>query len=371
MKLVTVLILSIFASADAWAQKDGAYATSQIDGSIPVVPLEVVTSGGRQTVISYLTVDIETVGTAMAGQSIVGQWEAGNHFLDHDQMQALGYRNRGDFAQLSQVISALDFSGNVVPNAYGNYDVRIDITCYNVNNQICLKGAAWPNLSDGPEDTVRFRETHPSLWIPSQVAVEINGVVAAARWLNSNGGYEDLQTSTDGDTSKIVINDYMFDDGDLVITRSENDPKFGITKKSESYNLVTGATVDGKVFMGRLATSMSADITAVQGLGELDQFQFYRENDGQLYGHYPLVNWTLPHGFLGHLTIEVPVYGTQKKIAPSKIIIKVIGTQPPYVPGAIFPVNNGDLLRIEQGVYHIELFFDGVKDWNQYPGGLG
>ncbi len=149
-----VLSMCLFMSVAALAQEKYDFNSS------PVVPVEVVAKG-RKAVVDYLTMQVDYVSLRYTGSSVVGQ---NDQYLYQDQLNNLGYVHRGSFTELSDVVAKQQFSGNVIKNADGQYDVNVQITYWTADGRTLFNGSGWLNINDGP--MARFRQENSSRECP-------------------------------------------------------------------------------------------------------------------------------------------------------------------------------------------------------------
>lgn len=347
------------------------FATLLIVASVfaadPTVPVEVAIKG-RQSVTDYLNGQIDHVQIKYSGDSIVlPSWQAIT--LDRNTLQAQGYIHDGSFAEFSQAIYNMAFSGDVVATPSGNYDVRVSIEVFNASNETVLIGNGYLNIWRDNYGNLQVGKFEPYLMIPAKINIAVPGYVDAAKWVSQRGGSIDLDIYWDSTGHpRISIAPSLLENGNLLWTSGGH---------IIGYNLTTGATLSGQNIYAILGKSQSSDTEVLIAPAVIGpSYYSFNQYGDQVVGRFPLRDVLVPKGGVTmEFSINVPIWGSTKKLSPSRIYVK-----PLYTVGGSklndgewyeVPSQNGVFLKVflQAGEYSVRAEFDGLIDWEEVYGG--
>ncbi len=376
IQLLGAIVMSFLVASQA--QVPVGYSSSSysvkadLNSSVPIVPLEIVTQGGRQKVVDYFLDNFESVSTTLTGDSVVGQWSSGHHWLGPEQLRNLGYVTRGSFDEFSRAMANLEFDVNVIKTAGGWYDVRVEEFLYDSKGAVCLLGSGGIYVQDFADGT-SVSEVNPYVWLPNLVAVRVTGEVREARWFGSNGEMQILSVKNELSTSLVGIESKMFDAGMFVFAVNAPNTPNGV--RTIGYDLVTGVQKTARDIKARMGQSMSSEVVVVRSVEELLQRMNNHRADlqyGRLFGRVPLFELVLPTEFRGTIPLALQIWGMSDKIDASVIGVKALKTLPPLMRGDIISIGTRDEVRLPAGTYRISSKFPGLLDWDLNPwGGKG
>lgn len=338
--------------------------------STPVVPLDVLVKG-RQAIVAELVKQVETVHVSYSGQSVVSRFGT-EWYLDTFALQQRGYVHRGMFTELSQALSSVYFSGQVIQTPQGNYDVSVQISYMTGDNKLALSGWGWLNIQRQSDGTLRADPVKPSVYM-NEVAAKVPGQVSAARAVGAIWGQgQDLDFDFDGVDTIIRIPQNVLENGFLALADQNGNVS--------AWDLKTGGHLQGKQLFVMLGQTVSGDIRSLVNPASLDwsDLQFFLEN-GYVFGRAPLTDLVTTIPMKEAIFFGVPVWGTKYTIAPSNIFITPIyvdqkggsGTEGIETPLPWSDAAGAWILNIPAGGYHIRVEFDSVLDWNSDPWGKG
>lgn len=339
-----------------------------VDPSAPTVPAEILAQG-RQAVTTHLLSTVDSVSVVYHGHSLLEQGRAAQHFLTMEDLRERGYVTQGSFSQLSAAVAGLGSTVQLV-ELHGDFDLKADVTCYDKWGKVVLTGSAhfqFAKTGDGLEGSATVYMT-----LPSNVLIRTSGYLREARWIGSEG-VTSLTTAYDEETSTSVAQVPLRALGDGLIAISSTEDGVVVINQRD------GTVMSGVWAMTAIRDLISGDIVTTGDKIWADKFfssqGFFYLSEGRIYGRYPVVEIVVgPGGINQQFDLMIPVHGPGNLVYPATgIKVKVLDSES-YRPGEVFslPTRNGiPQFTLPQGIYHILVEFEGVRDWEQDPGGKG
>lgn len=353
-KFIAVLTFVLF-TFGALAQKD------QDRSTLPVVPIEVVIKG-KQSITSYLLLQVDHVTLRYGGASYVQDPRYGTYQeLDRDYLRKNGYVTSGSFSQLSDALSGIGFSAEVVPTPEKYYDVWVGIQYLTADNRQALSGGGSLDIRrDNDTGELMVSEFQPWVYINPQVIIQFTNPVNSVKWVGGYGQEQYLETfyGEDG-TMSAIIPVGLIEDGYLLTSDWSGDVG--------GWDLATGDLLSGERIFTVLGQSRSGDTYVVKNRLPDNAGQQFYQYQGSIYGEFPLTELVTDHLIHNQpLSIEVPVWGSSKKISPSKIFITPIGgVKEEELP---WDENRFIFTAFPGVLYHIRMEFPGVRSWGSMGG---
>jgi hypothetical protein len=357
-----------------------AYAEEKRD-TAPAVPITVFVKG-RQAIVNYLLTQVNAVSVEYDGRSVVAPE---NRYLFVDQLEALGYKHRGSFTELSEALAGMEFKQKVVPTPQGSYEVQVRLSLWappandRGSSSKAFEGSGFLNISrvDGKLTAGEFQ---PWVTLNGTLAVKFPARLRAAKWLNKNdvGSAEDLETMWDSVGSTVFMPTRLIKSGYLAFADENGN--------AAALNIEDGAAklIEGEQVVALLGGLRSSDIRSLRNPTVFDAggTQFYRSGS-KIYGRFPLLDVALDQGFKSAFYFQVPVWGNNVNIPPTDVFVTPIflnekgGGQPSGWKVGVeqqlqFQQNAGGwLLNVPPGLYHIRTEFYGVSDPEADPSPKG
>lgn len=325
----------------------------------PVVPLEIILNGGRHAVVSYLGSQVSYVLVTIGGNSVANESQ---RYFSKEDLENLGYKNKGSFTQLFAATSGIQIDCEVVP-VNNSYDVRVDLEYRDENGKVVLRGRAYADVRSVKGDDITA-ELHPWVWIPENILGEV-GNYASAKWVSSSWGVESkgLDTYYDNNQTFVSIPTSVLDDGTLLVYAYEK----GLGHLT-GYSLSGGGIIEGKELFALLGKVGSSEVRLFSDSFEFNSVFGFYEDRNVIYGQPPLVELVITSAKRGSFVVAVQIWGTKKTLSPQRIVVKNILT------GDEFELqNNGGDWRynLPVGTYHLMMDFPGVLNWNLDPNPKG
>lgn len=346
----------------------------------PKVPISIVVQG-RQAVTEYLKARIDYTTITFSGNSVVEPaWRVGMYF-DRVALRVMGYIHDGSFAEYSDAVFGVAFSGDVVATPDGYYDVRVFENLYDADGALALTGNGYLNINDDGHGNLQVGQFEPYVSINGLITVVVPGRIDAAKWVGKHGVSIDLSTSWDSrdgkDNTTIQLSSGNIENGFLLLAGPDNH----IT----GYDLTSSTTISGKHVYALLGQTHSGDVQVVRYPASIDAgyngFSLYGD---MILGSFPVLEYVTPTAVAINIKIAVPVWGdaSQQTVGPSRIWVKpiymdgpsstlTVGVETELVPQVMLPGTTIKTFRFEgpAGGYNIRTEYEGLHSWEEVFGG--
>lgn len=344
--------------------------------SAPVVPEEIVAQG-RQEITSYLTKLVTYAEIEFEGKSVLQGTES-RLFLDREALRERGYIDDGSFAQLSQAISGIfsQFAALKLPG--GGLDVTAHVTFGSGNMRLYEGKASFMYTRGGDGILDGWARVYVS--IPDHINMKVLGYVQYASWVEKGpeGPTQLVTQRFAGDESTYIsletrmigngVIGYVFPKGTVAAVDFE--------KKKIVY---------GENAVHTIGEVLSNDVVRYVPSGDKQSLSsfcaglttFQRRSDGNVYGRYPLIDFSTTTRIDETLDFGVKVWDiwtgdTSTQAIPTNIRVRVIRTLDGSIsPGDYKPIlmrGGGWLIQLPPGVYQIFMDFDDVQEWSMIVG---
>ncbi len=338
-------------------------SAQKVYSDAPVVPIEVAMRG-RQAVTSFLTKEVYRVHVTYSGRSVVGQHH-NDRYLELPSLEAMGYTHRGQFTELSDALSNIEFNGQVMQMPDGQYEVYVNILAYTSENRLALSGAGYLDIRRNSNGTLTGGVFEPWLGINYQIQIQADNI-QEAKWLGPNWEeqYLEIVYNQDG-TRGFLFPIRLLERGSVMVADTQGE----VT----GWDLANGGVfLRGKEIRARLGQVRSSDMKIVRDDQAVDAVtqQFYK-SEGKIYGRFPLLD-VVTDGRKELVNPQVPVWGSTNRLSPSRMFVTPIYVNDPRSPLVIgteyelqrWEDGQGFILILPVGGYHIRSEFDEVLDWD-------
>jgi len=366
-KIANVISSLIIISASAFT------AMAQ-DSAAPYVPIEIAAKG-RSAVVDYLLGKLDHVNIQYTGASVVGNV---SYYYDTNSLASMGYTHAGSFTELSDALSSVQFSQEVIPTPQGWYDVQVNLTYQGADGRTTMQGNGWLDIWANPDGSLSAGEFQPYVALNPTLLVVQSGFITAAQLVGSQyATVSQLPISYNYDNSGGIVNSIIqvpsgsLDGGYLAMAASDGTVTV--------WDLQHDTNFTGKHAIAIMGPTSSPDVYSLKNPSTFTLSPsptFYADN-GQVFGRFPLLDMTTSQPIKQWVQFPVKVWGTTIVMNPKSVIIKPlylndggksglnVGQEYPLQP-MTFP--DGSInwpISVPAGGYHIEVKFDGVLDWNE------
>lgn len=341
--------------------------------SAPIVPIETMAKG-RSTVTDYLLGKLDHINLMYSGASVVGNV---SYYYDTNALANMGYAHAGSFTELSDAMSSVQFSREVIPTPQGYYDVQVSLTYQSADNRTTMQGNGWLNIHANPDGSLWAGQFQPYVSLNSTLLVEKSGFITAAQLVGSQyATVSQLPISYNYDNSGGIVSSIIqvpsgsLDGGYLAMAAGDGTVTV--------WDFQHDTTFTGKQAMAILGATSSSDVYSLKNPSTITgtYAQFYADN-GQVFGRFPLLDMPTAQPIKQWAQFPVKVWGTTTVMNPTSVVIKPLYLndggksglnvgQEYSLPPTTFPDGSVNWpISIPAGGYHIEIRFDGVLDWSQ------
>lgn len=379
VSLVLTVAMVISATAMILAAGDGP-TTSTVVPSFPLippppsargplVPVDVVAKG-RQAVTDYLLRQVSSVEIRLSGRSLVPGTGKTDRFLSGLELSNMGYVHPGSFAELQDALSIVPFTVGVFALPGGSYDVKAQFTAFNTSGETILQGRGSLLITETPEGDLQLGAPL-TLWvgIPDTLEAQVPGTITAAKWVgNWDESTADVAATPDPLTpgvTDIAVSAQFLGHGVLAFADSQGNVA--------GWNFKTGLTIAGHEIAFFLGKAESGDVRVLENIESPDMIgglMFYQAA-GQVYGRYPLIEFTAKNAVNESVGFGIPVWGTDYAVRPSAAFLVPVNVNVKgggnlnvgqEYPTQVFP-DGSVLIKVPPGTYHLRVVFSEVLDW--------
>ena len=368
MKKIANIITSIIVIASAFT------AMAQ-EPAVPHVPIEVAAKG-RSAVVDYLQSKLDHVTLQYTGASVVGNV---SYYYDTNALAGMGYTHTGSFTELSDALSSVQFSQEVIPTPQGWYDVRVLLAYQEVDGCTTMQGNGWLNINVNSDGSLSAGQFQPNVSLNQNLLIDQSGFIIAAQLVGSQyAAVSQLPIYYSYDQNGGIVNSIIqipsgsLESGYLAMAAGDGTVTV--------WDLQHGTTFTGKRAIAILGPTSSSDVYSMKNPGTITvspYTQFYADN-GEVFGRFPLLDMVTTQPIKQWAQFPVKVWGTATVMNPTSVIIKPLylndGGKSGLKVGVEYSlqnsinVNDGSInwpINIPAGGYHIEVKFNGVLDWSQ------
>lgn len=341
----------------------------------PVVPMWIVQQG-QKSVASYLGTLVDHVEITFDGDSIL---RPETHYLWKEDLQDLGYVNKGSFTELFAATESVTFAGEVVPSpkreGYSDpYDVRVTVLYKTEDGRTLFTGTGSAEIKQEKEGSL-FAAFDPYVWFSGVIAVEApEGGFTGAKWVSDSyqRGSQELSVNED-DHGKQYINVLtdMLDEGLILVETM----KGGQTLTG--YSLNGKGVIKGELLYAEMGRVRSSEIVVLKNMSDFFQTLPNAYLDGDYFwGYVPQFEIKIQHPLELVIDPTVGVWNRDITLRPSKIRVKVVKVfnGPPMKDQFDLEYNEkagGWIIHLPAGIYQFEYVIPELRDWSKNPNAMG
>lgn len=339
----------------------------------PIVPMDVAQKG-RQAIASYLATQIDNVLITFKGKSIAREQSV---YMSREQLKEFGYVHDGSFSELFNATAEITFNGEILRTPQGYYDLQVSILYRTADGRTALTGNGYANIPSNGEfsEDITF---NPYIWIGSSILVRPLQWINGAQWISGSWSRTPQQLELvylDGNAPYIQVPVSVIDDGMIIVSNHDEQGQ-----SLYGFDLKNGGILKGKSVIAWIGKSQSSDVNIVVD----DTVRFSQAlqaylSDGVYYARIPLTELKLSKSRKELILPTIRAWPSKEVIQPRSISVKVIDQASDVKGGALmnefnlpYDIGKGSFkLDLPTGIFHLEIDFPNILDWDADPNPKG